>query len=90
VHGTQHIDKQIISSFSHFKILLVVVDKFFSEETGNHFDALKRLDTSYRRKVSSNSISIASNLYALGKLSIGVIDNFLDEDFEVHALQQIQ
>jgi len=89
VHGTQHIDKQIISSFSYFKNLSVAVDKFFSEQTGSHFDALKHLDLSYRHKIPSNSTSIASNVYALGKPLVGDTDSLLDEDSEVHALLQI-
>ena len=88
VHGTQHIDKQIIKSFSHFKNLSVTVDKFFSEHPSSHLDAFKHLDSSYRHKVSPNSLCIGSNLYALGKPSIGSIDKLL-KNSEVQALQQV-
>jgi len=30
-HGTQHVDLQIIHSFSYYKILLIAVEKFFAK-----------------------------------------------------------
>ena len=57
------------------------MDKFFGEQCGSHFDALKHLDLSYRHNTS--------NVFALGKPSVGDTDTLLNEDSEVHALQQI-
>ena len=88
VHGTQHIEKQVISSFSYFKNLSVAVDKFFSEHSNLDFDVLKHLHSNYRHKIPANSKLIASNVYALGKPLKGAIDSLLN-DYEVQALQQV-
>ena len=86
VHGTQHIDKQIINSFSYFKNLSIAVQKFFGEHS--NFEALKRLSSSYKHKVPANSRLVASNVYTLGKPLIGTIDSLLD-DSEIQALQHM-
>ena len=89
VHGTQHIEKQVISSFSYFKNLSVSVEKFFSEHSNHDFDALKHLNSNYRHnEVPANSKPIASNVYGLGKPFKGTVDSVLD-DSEVQALQQV-
>ena len=88
VHGTQHIEKQVINSFSYFKNLPVAVEKFFDEHSNLHFDALKHLNSNYRHKVPANSRLVASNVYVLGKPLIGTIDGLLD-DSEVQALQLV-
>ena len=86
VHGTRHIDKQIITSFSHCKNLSVTIEKFFIEEPSNHLDAFKRLESSYRYKVSPSIPCVGSNVYAIGKPLIGIPDHLL-KDAEVQALQ---
>jgi len=88
VHGTQHIDKQIITSFSYCKNLSVTIDKFFGEEPSSHLDAFKHLESSYRHKVSPSNPCIGSNVYAIGKPLIGNPD-YLLKDAEVQALQLV-
>ena len=87
VHGTQHIEKQVINSFSYFKNLSVAVEQFFDEHSNLHFDALKHLNSNYRHKVPSNSKLVANNVYALGKPLIGTVDDL--DDSEVQALQLV-
>ena len=89
VHGTQHIEKQVINSFSYFKNLSVAVEKFFSEHSKHDYDALKHLNSNYRHtKIPANSKLIASDVYGLGKPLKGTVDSLLD-DSEVQALQQV-
>lgn len=88
VHGTQHVEKQVINSFSYFKNLSVAVEKFFTEHSNLDFDVLKHLQSNYGHKIPANNKLIASNVYALGKPLKGAIDSLLD-DSEMQALQQV-
>ena len=76
MHGTQHIKKQVINSFSYIKNLSVVVEKFFDEHS-NHFDALKHLNAYYRQ---STIRLVASNVCALGKPLISTVDDLDDSE----------
>ena len=80
MHGTQHIEKQVINSFSYFKNLSVAVEKFFSEHSKHDYDALKHLNSNYRHtKIPANSKLIASDVYGLGKPLKGKVDSLLDD-----------
>ena len=89
VHGTQHVDSQIISSFSYYKNLHIAVEKFFSENSKPFIEAFQHLRSTYQHKVPFKSQLIGNNIYALGKPQTGVIDRLLNGP-EMEVLKHLE
>lgn len=89
VHGTQHVDSQIISSFSYYKNLHVAVEKFFDENSNSFVEVFEHLHSTYRHKIPFNSRLIGNSIYALGKPHAGIVDRLLNAS-EMEALQHLE
>ena len=67
VHGTQHVEKQIMSSFSYQKNLPAIAKELIPE-TNIYFEVFEHLYHSYHCHIpKQNCIKINDNVYLLGK-----------------------
>ena len=66
VHGTRHVDSQILHSFSYYKNLHIAVERFFDKNSEQFIEAFQHLRSTYRHKVPLNSQLIQNYIYALG------------------------
>ena len=91
MHGTQHIEKQVINSFSYFRTYQLQWRNSLVNTPAlilMHWNILIPTTGIIRYQQTANSKLIASDVYSLGKPLKGTVDSLLD-DSEVQALQQV-
>lgn len=82
VHGTQHVEKQIMSSFSYQKNLPAIPNELITE-SNIYFDVLEQLYYSHHRHIpKQNRVKIDDNIYLLGKPVKGTLS-----ELEINIMQ---
>ncbi|XP_065892467.1 uncharacterized protein [Dysidea avara] len=65
VHGTQQVDKQIISTYSYIRSLLLAAANFSDRTCEQHFEAFKQLY--FKHNMPEQRCKVLENVYLLGK-----------------------